>query len=79
MRKPYLDLGLPYEQRPFDKEGCKRLVQGVKLHLFGTANARMTPQRCIAFFEDRKNFRVKKKSKNKKTTARKKNKKKPKD
>lgn len=40
----------------YDKSGGRLLIRDVKVYLFGGVNARLTAQRCEAFFDDDANF-----------------------
>jgi hypothetical protein len=57
-RKDVIDLSVPRQIAPYDKLGCKTLISSVKDVLFGSKSARMTPERCAAFFDDPTNFRA---------------------
>ena len=56
-RKDVIDLSVPRKIAPYDKLGCRNLISSVKLVLFGKS-ARMTKERCEAFFDDMTNFRL---------------------
>lgn len=56
-RKDVIDLSVPRKIAPYDKLGCRNLISSVKRVLFGNASARMTAERCGAFFDDLTNFR----------------------
>ena len=49
-------MGFARELAPYDKRGCKLLVQAAKEVLFKDKSCRMTKKRCEAFFEDENNF-----------------------
>jgi hypothetical protein len=51
-----IDLSVPREFAGYDKSGCHQLIRNVKFYVFGAATARMTRQRCEAFFDDDDNF-----------------------
>jgi hypothetical protein len=55
-RKEVIDLGVPRQIAIYDKLGCKSLLSSVKDVLFGGKSARMTQERCEAFFDDSANF-----------------------
>ncbi len=55
-RKTVIDLSFARSIKDYDKTGCKILVGDLKEHLFGSRSARMTKQRCEAFFDDDANF-----------------------
>jgi hypothetical protein len=57
-RKDVIDLSVPREIAPYDKLGCRNLISSVKLVLFGSKSARMTQERCGAFFDDLTKFRL---------------------
>jgi hypothetical protein len=55
-RKDVIDLSMPRQIAPYDKLGCGNLITSAKHALFGSGSARMTRQRCEAFFNDLSNF-----------------------
>lgn len=57
-RMDVIDLSVPRSIARYDKLGCRTLLSSVKHVLFGSASARMTQERCEAFFEDRDNFAI---------------------
>jgi hypothetical protein len=56
MRSEHIDLSLPHRVARYDKLGNRIFLRSVKSYLFGDPAARMTRQRCEAFFNDDRNF-----------------------
>jgi hypothetical protein len=52
----FIDLSLPHRLKPYDKKGGKALIKGLKYHLYGRTNVRLTKPRCEEFFADPGNF-----------------------
>jgi hypothetical protein len=52
VRSKYLDLSFPRRVKSYDKSGGRLFIDGLKYHLFGKSNARVTRQRCEDFFDD---------------------------
>lgn len=52
-----IDMSYPQRWASYDKRGCASLVKRLKRHFFGKESARMTKERCEAFFDDLKHFR----------------------
>lgn len=57
-RKDVIDLSVPRKIARYDKLGCRTLVSSAKHVLFGSTSARMTKERCEAFFDNAENFAV---------------------
>lgn len=55
-RTDCFDLSIPRQQRNYDKGGYKGFLSSLKFALFGDASARMTRERCEAFFDNPDNF-----------------------
>jgi hypothetical protein len=51
-----IDLGVAHRIASYDKLGSKALISSAKYALFRNTSARMTKERCEAFFEDHGNF-----------------------
>ena len=59
LRWSVIDLSIPRQQGgPYDKKGYRRLVQELRYLFFGKRNAKLTCQRCAAFYEDPSHFVV---------------------
>lgn len=57
-RSDRIDLSWPRRLRHYDKLGCSIVLRDMKEIVLGSASARMTKDRCEAFFEDPANFYV---------------------
>jgi len=56
MRKPVLDMGIPFAVSGYDKLGNKILVDAIRGYVVGREVRKMTKERCEAFFDDLTNF-----------------------
>ena len=57
LRRPVIDPSIPRQQGgPYDKKGYRRLLQELRFLFFGKRNARLTCQRCAAFYADPSHF-----------------------
>jgi hypothetical protein len=57
IRRDVIDLSVPRQISSYDKLGGKNMLSSVKSVLFG-GSARMTKDRCEAFFDNPSNFRL---------------------
>jgi len=55
-RSDVIDLSVPRQIASYDKLGCRSLLSSVKDVLFGSKSARMTQERCGAYFDESTNF-----------------------
>jgi len=55
-RAHVIDLSAARHIADYDKLGGRRLVEDMKVCVFGTSDYRMSKKRCEAFFEDEENF-----------------------
>jgi hypothetical protein len=55
-RRDRIDLSVPHRIAQYDKLGNRNLLSSAKDVLFGSKSARMTKERCGAFFDDPSNF-----------------------
>jgi hypothetical protein len=56
LRLDHLNLALIRERRHYDKLGYKLLMKTFKSAYFGSENAKLTRERCEAFFDEPSNF-----------------------
>lgn len=56
IRQDVLDLRVPRLIAKYDKTGNKSFISSLKHHYFGSKSARMTKERCEAFFDNPDNF-----------------------
>jgi hypothetical protein len=56
LRRDHLDMSVPRQIAPYDKSGNQLLVKFMKPLYFGNEKARLTKEKCEAFFNDRSNF-----------------------
>ena len=57
LRRPVIDLSVPRQHGgPYDKKGYHRLLQDLRFLFFGKSNAKLTCQRCAAFYDDPSHF-----------------------
>jgi hypothetical protein len=57
-REKLLDMSVPRKIAKYDKLGCKSLVGSLKHYFFNSESARMTRERCEAFFDEPKHFHL---------------------
>jgi hypothetical protein len=55
-RVQHLDLSFPSRLHSYDKLGCRLMLRNFKFYWFGSTGARLTKDRCEAFFDDPSNF-----------------------
>lgn len=60
IRKDVIDMSVPRQIAPYDKTGCKTLVNNIKFYLFGNERYSMTKKRCEDFFDDDDKFIIEK-------------------
>lgn len=56
LRADFIDLSLPRRFAKYDKKGGKNIVASLKLLYFGSKSAKMSRDRCEAFFNTPENF-----------------------
>lgn len=56
-RSDHIDMSIPHRAAPYDKTGNRLFLRSLKSCLFGDPAARMTRERCEAFFNDERNFK----------------------
>ena len=55
-RCDFLDLSYPRRRCQYDKRGGKRIIEALKIHVFGNEHMRLTKAVCEQFFNDPRNF-----------------------
>jgi hypothetical protein len=55
-RDTHLDLSFVRRRNAYDKRGNKRMLRSFKYYFFGKGAARLTKERCEAFFSNAENF-----------------------
>jgi hypothetical protein len=56
LRDDVIDMRVPRQIAKYDKTGNKTLITSLKYHYFASRSARMTKERCEAFFDNPDNF-----------------------
>lgn len=57
-RDPLLNLGIPRNQKGYDKQGYKHFISDFKSKILKNSKIRLTKKVCESFFEDESNFEL---------------------
>lgn len=56
IRKPIIDMAIPWERNPFDHYGCRQLLLSMKLYIFGSRTFAVKRELAERFIDDESNF-----------------------